>query len=296
MGFVLFFVLLEVVSSARVYVSNLAGFRLQHVATLEWHSSCASVQAMVLLNKTFQPVDGFGGSFLRSGALALSVLEEHEQEKVLKALFHPEEGAGLSVGKVPIGACDYCVLSFEQNVSRKKKKNKKKNLIILFKTTWWGYRENRSLPFSLGPDLELPGGTIPYIRRARQHMKDALLLQATMDYPPEWMLLGALPNATVNPAFYGELARYYLDYSKEFSKHAGFALRYLSLFNEPKDSYTYISTEEIADLLVNHVGPLFRSQSSVKLTYASQAGEKELCHSSVHFFFFTKNKRSCYDV
>lgn len=108
--------------------------------------------------------------------------------------------------------------------------------------------------------MEAPGGTIPYIRRAARLMKNPLLLQATMDYPPHWMLKGELPNATVDPRFYGDLAQYYLDYADQFRKHAGFSLAYLSLFNEPKDSYTFISTEEIAELLVRHVGPLFRSQ------------------------------------
>lgn len=91
-------------------------------------------------------------------------------------------------------------------------------------------------------------------------MSVPLLLQATMDYAPVWMLKGELPNATVDPQHFGDLAQYYLDYAEQFRMHAGFPLYYLSLFNEPKDSYTFISTEEIARLLVEHVGPLFRAQ------------------------------------
>lgn len=100
-----------------------------------------------------------------------------------------------------------------------------------------------------------------------------------MDYPPDWMLLRpnlTLPLSNVDPAHYPDLARYYLLYAQHFHQAAGFPLRYISLFNEPHDSYTYITVPEIADLLVNHVGPLFRLASKQDpslpgLTYATQA-------------------------
>ncbi len=249
-----FFSLSSSRSPADVVVSDTSGKRLEFVGRFDWKKgTCENDQNVLHLDgeELFQPIDGFGGSFLRSGALALSLLKQEQQDAVLKSLF---ETAGFSVGKVPIGACDYCVLSFENT------------------TTWWGYRENQSLPFDLGPDLESPGGTIPYILRARRYMEEELLLQSTMDYPPSWMLSGQYPNATVNPKFYPDLAKYFLDYTMEFRKRTGFSIKYLSLFNEPSDSYTFISTEEIANLLVNHVGPLFRASNSLTgLTYASQA-------------------------
>jgi len=49
---------------------------------------------------------------------------------------------------------------------------------------------------------------------------------------------------------------------------------YLSLFNEPMDSYTHISDDEIAHLLGFHVGPLFdrlKLRERTKLTYGGQA-------------------------
>jgi glucosylceramidase len=209
-----------------------------------------------------QEIDGFGGSFLRSGALALARLPSKLQDEVMQHLFSPALGAGLSVGKVPIGACDYCPLTDAAN-----------------DTTWWGYHETESEAFSLGPDLEAPGGTVPYVRRAQAVMGEgrALWLQATMDYAPAWMLNMStpLPAANVNQSRYPALAQYYLDYAQHFARHA-FPLRYISLFNEPSDSYTAITIPQMAELLVHHVAPLFRKAGPglPGLTYGSHADRK----------------------
>ena len=245
-----------------LFLSDFDGARLRSVPI---SSSCSSSSIAIHVNseEVFQEFDGVGGSFLRSGALSLSRLSKDIQDEVMEKLFSPTDGAGLSVGKIPIGACDYCPLTDAVN-----------------DTTWWGYWEDPKKSFSLGPDLQDPGGTIPYVKRAQRIMKEALWLQATMDYPPSWMLTDpsrTLPKANVDPLYYGELARYYRMFADEFEKASGFPLRYISLFNEPSDSYTYITGSEIADLLRKHVGPAF-TNSSVGLTYASQADRNTTYH------------------
>jgi hypothetical protein len=61
-----------------------------------------------------------------------------------------------------------------------------------------------------------------------------------MDFAPNWMLLGKLPNATVDPTHYQNLAEYFAAYAQQFHDHTGFRLAYLSQFNEP-GGYTQIS-------------------------------------------------------
>ena len=71
--------------------------------------------------------------------------------------------------------------------------------------------------FSIARDLK-PNGSLTYIHRAQDHGFDGAL-QSYMDYPPDWMLVGKLPGADVNPTLYDTLAHYYADFVTEYVKH-----------------------------------------------------------------------------
>ena len=95
--------------------------------------------------------------------------------------------------------------------------------------------------FTIGRDLK-ENGTLTFLKKAMAAGFDGTI-QSYMDYPPDWMLLGKLPdNATVDPKYYDALALYYADFVKAYSDH-GVRIDYLSLFNEPVDSYTNIGRE-----------------------------------------------------
>lgn len=56
----------------------------------------------------FQEMDGFGASFTDASAyLVYKVLPEDERKKVMKHLFDPNEGIGISFLRQVIGASDY---------------------------------------------------------------------------------------------------------------------------------------------------------------------------------------------
>eukprot|EP01065_Artemidia_motanka_P049332 TRINITY_DN8147_c0_g2_i2.p1 TRINITY_DN8147_c0_g2~~TRINITY_DN8147_c0_g2_i2.p1 ORF type:complete len:412 (+),score=89.22 TRINITY_DN8147_c0_g2_i2:426-1661(+) len=126
--------------------------------------------------------------------------------------------------------------------------------------------------FSIACDLTA-NGTLTLIKRAQRHGFQGYI-QSYMDYPPDWMLLGALPGlATVNPKYYDALAGYYAKFVQAYAEH-GVTVDYLSLFNEPMDSYTHIHDAGMKKLLGQHVGPLFDRlglRPRTKLTYGGQA-------------------------
>jgi glucosylceramidase len=109
--------------------------------------------------------------------------------------------------------------------------------------------------FSIQRDLK-PNGFVTYIKRA--HRYGHFVLQAPMDYPPDWMLFDVEKHPDLDPRFFHALALYYLHYLREYQKQ-GIFVDYLSLFNEP-GIYTKISAEKIRDLLKGYVGPLFVKQ------------------------------------
>ncbi len=182
-----------------------------------------------------QEIVGFGASFLESGMICLNSLDHEGQEKVLRSLFDLGSGAGFTAMKTVIGATDFMAAgpfySYDDHPG---------DTALKF--------------FSIERDLK-ENGLIPYIRRARQY--GHFVLQAPMDYPPDWMLVGG-KNQDVNPQYFPALARYYVKYAQAYQK-AGVFIDFVSLFNEPS-IYTKISPDMVRDLLRDDVGPAFTKE------------------------------------
>lgn len=74
-------------------------------------------------------------------------------------------------------------------------------------------------------------------------------MQAYLDYPPDWMLSGDLPdNATVRSDCYDVLAQYFANFIIAYANE-GVQIDFLETFNEPTDSYTAMSPTQLATFL-----------------------------------------------
>ena len=271
-AFVLFSLLCVAVHGApkpaQVWISDSSGRRLtQSPQDLLWVRSNASnickdpASSAVCLTSAgprFQEFDGVGCSFVRAGALLLNSLSPPKQAGLLEALWHPTEGAGFKVGKVAIASSDAMPRTIEGG-----------------SCCWYSYEESPG-NFSLQPDLDDAGGVVPYINRANAVAGRSVSLEATMDFVPLWMLErnGTEPfyQLLINASFYPQLAEYFLQYAQAMAAH-GAPLTYLSMFNEPGPfgSYETVDRATLADLLVNHVGPLFHATPGApKVTYGEQ--------------------------
>jgi glucosylceramidase len=219
----------------KVYVSSSAGDRITPKPALHFVPSTQMEKPSFQLDESVvhQEIAGFGASFLEAGMICLNSLDSQQQESVLRALFDPKDGAGFSAMKTVIAATDFMSAG-----------------------PWYTYDETpgdvRLKHFSIQRDLG-PNGLIPYIKRARKY--GSFILQAPMDYPPDWMLVDVNSNQNVDKKYFHTLAQYYLRYLQEYQKN-GIFIDYLSLFNEPL-VYTKIPYASIRDLLKNDVGPLF---------------------------------------
>jgi glucosylceramidase len=219
----------------KLFVSSKAGDRITAKGPSSFEAPQQAARTDFQINDavTFQKMEGFGASFLEAGLICINSLPPDEQESVLRALFDPQRGAGFSAMKTVIAATDFMsagpFYSYDDTPGDVEMKQ-----------------------FSIERDLG-PNGLITYIKRARNY--GSFVLQAPMDYPPDWMLFDVHKNQDVDPKHYDALARYYLRYLQEYEKHGVF-VDYLSLFNEP-GIYTKIRYAEIRELLKNHVGPLF---------------------------------------
>ncbi len=220
----------------RVYVTSQAGDRLTPKPAIHFAPGSGRGGFQIDDKVRDQEIIGFGASFLESGAICLNSLDKAKQEQVLQALFDPEKGAGFTAMKTDIAASD------EMSAG-----------------PFYSYDDHpgdvEMKLFSIQRDLG-PNGLIPFIKRASRFGK--FVLQATMDYPPDWMLFDVNKNQDVNPKYFDALALYYLRYLQEYQKQ-GIFIDYLSEFNEPL-IYTKIPANKIRDLLKDHVGPLFAKE------------------------------------
>ena len=196
----------------------------------------------------YQKMDGFGASFLEAGLICINDLAPEQQEEVFRALFDPRTGAGFSAMKTVIASTDFMsagpFYSYDPTPGDVDMKD-----------------------FSIARDLG-PNGEITYIKRARRY--GSFVLQATMDLPPDWMLL-AYPD--VDPQYYDALSHYYLRYLQEYERNGVF-IDYLSLFNEPI-IYTRIPYTELNVLLRDHVGPLLEREKVRTRIMPSEAPTRE---------------------
>ncbi|WP_438348146.1 glycoside hydrolase family 30 protein [Paenibacillus sp. FA6] len=71
-------------------------------------SNAAITTVTIDENQTYQEMDGFGASFTDSSAYLIhQVLDEEQRTELMKQLFDPQAGIGLSVLRNPMGASDY---------------------------------------------------------------------------------------------------------------------------------------------------------------------------------------------
>jgi glucosylceramidase len=221
-----------------VYVTSKAGDRIASKPALHFVAKATRSEPDFRIDDTttYQKIDGFGASLLEAGPICLDSLDVSAREAILRALFDAQQGAGFSAMKTVIGATDF------QSAG-----------------PYYTYDDLpgdlKLLHFSIARDLQ-PKGLIPYIKRARQYGN--FVLQAPMDYPPDWMLFDVQKNQDVNPRYFPALARYYLRYVRAYEEN-GIFIRYLSPFNEP-GIYTEIPVEKIRNLVRNYVGPLFAEE------------------------------------
>jgi glucosylceramidase len=188
-----------------------------------------------------QTIAGFGASFNEAGLVTLNRLAGPvRQMAVLQSLFNPLSGAGFSAMKTPIAGTDFMSASPQ----------------------WYSYDDvpgDTDLShFSISRDLQT-SGLITYIKRAYA-AGGKFVLEAPMDYPPDWMLVNPEANQDVAPGYYGTLARYFVRYLTAYQM-AGVHIDYLSPFNEP-GNYTEITMPELQTLIRDHVGPALLASSA----------------------------------
>lgn len=251
-----------------VYSSSQDGDRLNRRENLQFKPVKDSSIPVIIIdeNKRFQVIDGFGASFNEAGMICLNSLGSDVQDSVLRMLFDPDDGAGFTLMKSPIAACDFASAG-----------------------PWYSYNdspgdtlmEHFSIDRDLGPD-----GLIPFIKKASRYGR--FEIQSPMDFAPDWMYYGMQKkeDKNIKPEYYSALARYYIKYLKEYEAN-GVKIDNLVLFNEsvcdtcPDHGYSSVTYKEMGEIIKNYLVPEMRAS---KLNTKIILGETCFRYSGLELF------------
>lgn len=161
---------------------------------------------------TYQTLDGFGASFTDSAAYLIhQVLPEAVRRELMKKLFHPEEGIGLSVLRNPMGASDYA------------------RFIYSYNDLSAGESDPELKEFSIAHD---EADVIPLTKEALR-LNPRLKLFGSPWSAPGWMkTTGSMVAGELKPQYYGTYADYFVKYVTAYAQH-GLHVYAVTPQNEP---------------------------------------------------------------
>ena len=164
---------------------------------------------------TYQQIDGFGGAMTDSSAwLLFTKLAPTARDAVMRDLFDPVHGVGISFLRVPIGASDFTA----------------DGLPYTYDDVPVGASDPGLDGFSITHDLTY---VVPALQEASR-LNPQLKLVASPWSPPGWMKTGQPgPFAgTISPAAFGPLARYFVRFLQAYQAQ-GIPIYALTPQNEP---------------------------------------------------------------
>ncbi|MEU4672267.1 glycoside hydrolase family 30 beta sandwich domain-containing protein [Amycolatopsis sp. NPDC023774] len=184
---------------------------------LSWQSPAAAAPTTVRVdaNVKFQTVSGFGAAITDSSAQVLYGLTPGNRDEVMKNLFDPRAGAGMSFLRQPIGASDFAV---GQDYS--------------YDDLPAGQTDYDLKHFSIAHD---EAQILPLVRQAKK-LNPQLEIVASPWSMPGWMKTsGSMIDGKLidSPKIYRAYALYLVKFLQAYRK-AGVHVDYLTVQNEPQ--------------------------------------------------------------
>jgi glucosylceramidase len=189
-----------------------------------------------------QEMEGFGAALTGSSAYLINQkLNASQRGNLLKDLFDPESGIGISYLRITMGASDFSLEDFTYN-----------DLPA-------GQTDPTLSKFSIAGDQ---ADLIPVLK-AVVALQPSIRIMATPWSAPAWMKTsGKLAGGSLKPEWYGTYASYFVKYLDAYKKE-GIAIDAISVQNEPLHEAAYPSMGMDAaaqgNFIRHHLGPLFQT-------------------------------------
>ncbi len=200
---------------------------------------------------THQTILGLGSSWEHATVENLYRLPEAERNAIIQRVVCPEEGIGMNLMRLCIGASDFIGEPYY---------------------TYCDLPPGETDPglecFSIEKDLERQ---IPVIKKSMEYNPDILFFASPWS-PPAWMKTsGELGGGELKPEYYDAWARYLLKYIQAYEAE-GIPIYAITVQNEPNmESPDYPTTlwtgEQQRDFIRDHLGPLFKEHGITTLIW-----------------------------
>ena len=191
----------------------------------------------------YQEMVGFGAAITDAAAMNINRLAPDAREALLRELFDPDSGIGLSFTRLTIGASDFSPRQYS------------------FDDMPPGQRDPTLARFSIEPNR---ADVLPTVQRALA-INPQLKIMASPWSAPGWMKTsGSLIKGTLWPNAYGLFAKYLLRYVQAYDS-LGVPIYALTVQNEPHFEPTNypgmrLDPSDRARLIGKNLGPLFERQ------------------------------------
>jgi glucosylceramidase len=184
-----------------------------------------------------QPVEGFGAALTGSSAYLLKQMDAAKRAALLKELFDPEDGIGISYLRITIGSSD-------------------------FSLSYYTYCDVEDINSFRIPDTDRRD-LLPVLKEILA-INPGIRIMATPWTPPVWMkTTGQWSGGSLKPEYYDEYAQYFVKYIKEMS-YEGITIDAISVQNEPMWEFgtpgMKMTWQEQRDFIKNNLGPLLASE------------------------------------
>lgn len=190
-----------------------------------------------------QEIEGYGAAMTGSSAYLINQkLNAAQRAALLKDLFDPQSGIGMSYLRVTMGASDFSLEDF----------------------TYDDLPAGQTDPDLSKFTIEKDRADLVPVMKAVTALQPSVRIMATPWSAPAWMKTsGKLAGGSLKPEWYGAYASYFVKYLDAY-KQEGIAIDAISVQNEPlhEAAYPSMGMDSAAQgkFIGDHLGPLFQSK------------------------------------
>lgn len=235
----------QVIGTARVWVTTGNKAKLfveQPSANIYDNANSNYASVTVDFGQQFQEIDGFGAALTGSSAYVINHMGNSQKQALLKDLFDPADGIGLSYLRLTMGASDFSLNSFTYN-----------DLAA-------GQTDVTLSQFSVSPDEQ---DVIPVLQALQQYAP-AINLMASPWSAPAWMKEGgSLNGGSLKPEWYGAYGDYFVRYIQAYAA-LNINIKAVTVQNEPLHETTGypsmgMTAAAQASFIKSSLGPKFQA-------------------------------------